>query len=89
MCSTVLVIALAARVDAQAAPDHLVQVQMRNVAFHVDSTIVLDIRFARGRLLRVAAEHPAYLDDKRSFVLKLDSARIAITPAALGELLNR
>ena len=81
-------LAPAGAIHAQAT-DRAVQVQMRNVAFHVDSTIVLGIRFARGRLLRAAAEHPAYLDDKRSFVLKLDSARIAITPAALGELLNR
>src|SRR5690349_19163242 len=27
-----------------AEPEHSVQVQMRNVAFHVDSTIVLDLR---------------------------------------------
>ena len=74
---------------AQAAPDHLVQVQMRNVAFHVDSTIVLDIAYARGRLKRVAPDHPPYLDDKRSFVLALDTARIGISPAALSGLLNR
>jgi len=74
---------------AQAAPDHLVQVQMRNVAFHVDSTIVLDIAYARGRLKRVAPDHPPYLDDKRSFVLALDTARIGISPAALSGLINR
>jgi len=89
MWSTVLVIALAARVDAQAAPDHLVQVQMRNVAFHVDSTIVLNIAYARGKLRRMNADHAPFLDDKRSFVLELDTARIGITPAALGGLLNR
>lgn len=78
-----------AAVVAQAAPDHLVQVQMRNVAFHVDSTIVLDIAYARGRLKRVTPDHPPYLDDKRSFVLALDTARIGISPAALSGLLNR
>ena len=62
---------------------------MRNVAFHVDSTIVLDIRFARGRLRRAAAEHPAYPRRQAILHAELDSARIAITPAALGELLNR
>ena len=62
---------------------------MRNVAFHVDSTIVLDIVYARGKLRRMNADHAPFLDDKRSFVLELDTARIGITPAALGGLLNR
>jgi hypothetical protein len=73
----------------QAAPERTVQAQMRNVAFHVDSTTVLDIHYARGALRRTAPEHPAYLDDKNSFVLDLDSARFAISPAALSQVLNR
>jgi hypothetical protein len=67
----------------------MVQVQMRNVAFHVDSTIVLDIRYARGQLRRVSPDRLPYLDDKRSFVLDLDTARIGVSPAALSGLLNR
>ena len=74
---------------AQAARDRSVQVQMRNVAFHVDSTIVLDIDYARGRLRPSAPDHPPYLDDKHSFVLELDSARIGVSPAALSGILNR
>jgi hypothetical protein len=74
---------------AQAPAAHLVQVQMRNVGFHIDSTIVMDIGFARGQLRRRVADQPAYLDDKRSFVLELDSARIGVSPAALSQLLNR
>ncbi len=61
---------------------------MRNVDFHVDSTIVLRLHYLRGELRRVAADHPAYLDDKRSFTLGIDSARIGITPRALSDLLN-
>jgi hypothetical protein len=67
----------------------MVQVQMRNVAFHVDSTIVLDIQYARGQLRRVSPDRAPYLDDKRSFVLELDTARIGVSPAALSGLLNR
>lgn len=74
---------------ASAEADRSVQVQMRNVAFHVDSTIVLDLRYARGRLRRVSPEHPAYLDDKHSFVLELDTARIGVSGPALSQLLNR
>jgi hypothetical protein len=74
---------------AQGAPERIVQAQMRNVAFHVDSTTVLSIHYARGALRRTAPEHPAYLDDKHSFVLDLDTARIGISPAALSQVLNR
>jgi len=77
------------RAAAQAAPAGLVQVQMRNLAFHVDSTIVLDLRFLRGELRRTSPDRSPYLDDKRSFTLGIDSARIGITPAALSQLLNR
>ena len=82
-------IAGAAGAEAQDASAKPVQVQMSNVDFHVDSTIVLDIDYARGRLRRVAPDHPPFLDDKRSFVLELDTARIAISPASLSGLLNR
>lgn len=74
---------------AQAEPEGAVQTQMRNVGFHVDSTIVLDLRFLRGELRRTSPAHPPFLDDKRSFVLAIDSARIGIAPEALSGLLNR
>jgi hypothetical protein len=84
-----LLSAVAAAGAAQAAPERIVQAQMRNVAFHVDSTTVLAMYYARGALRRTAPEHPAYLDDKHSFVLDLDTARIGISPAALSQVLNR
>jgi hypothetical protein len=70
----------------EAAP---VQVQMRHTDFHVDSTIVLHIDFLRGELQPTSPEHSPYFDDKNSFALSIDSARIAIAPGALGDLLNR
>ena len=66
-----------------------VQVQMRHTDFHVDSSIVLRIEFLRGELQPISAEHSPYFDDKNSFTLAIDSARIAIAPRALGDLLNR
>lgn len=74
---------------AQAAPGHAVQVQMRNVAFHIDSTAVLAIHFARGSLRRADPRFAPYLDEKSSFVLELDTARIGISTAALSMVLNR
>ena len=86
-----LLSAVAAVATAQGAPERTVQVQaqMRNVAFHVDSTTVLAIHYARGVLRRTAPEHPPFLDDKHSFVLDLDTARIGISPAGLSQVLNR
>jgi hypothetical protein len=66
-----------------------VQTQMRHTDFHVDSTIVLHIDFLRGELQPTSPEHSPYFDDKNSFTLAIDSARIAIAPQNLGDLLNR
>lgn len=74
--------------SAQAAAVPAVQVQMRHVAFHVDASVVLDIQQLRGELHRRLPGQPAYLDDKESFSLAIDSARIGISPASLSDLLN-
>jgi len=66
-----------------------VAVQMRHVDFHVDSTIVLHIDYLRGELQPTSPQHSPYFDDKLSFTLAIDSARIGITPRGLSDLLNR
>jgi hypothetical protein len=66
-----------------------VAVQMRHVDFHVDSTIVLHIEYLRGELQPTSPQHSPYFDDKDSFTLGIDSARIGITPRGLSDLLNR
>lgn len=66
-----------------------VAVQMRHVDFHVDSTIVLHIDYLRGELRPTSPQHSPYFDDKHSFTLGIDSARIGITPKGLSDLLNR
>lgn len=65
-----------------------VAVQMQHVDFHVDSSIVLHIAYLRGELQPTSPQHAPYFDDKNSFVLAIDSARIAISPRALADLLN-
>lgn len=69
--------------------DANVAVQMRHVDFHVDSSIVLRIDYLRGALQPTSPERPPYFDDKHSFTLQIDSARIGITPSSLSQLLNR
>jgi hypothetical protein len=65
-----------------------VQVEMRHVDYKIDSSIVLQIAYLRGAL-HSTGDRPPYFDDKQSFTLGIDSAVIAISPTALGQLLDR
>jgi hypothetical protein len=75
--------------SAQKPDGMVVQVQMRHTDFHVDSNIVLRIAFLRGELRPTEPDHSPYFDDKTSFLMRIDSAAIAIAPGSLGDLLNR
>jgi hypothetical protein len=87
---SIAVILLLAPLDASAQRQaENVAAQMRHVDFHVDSTIVLHIDYLRGELRPTSLEHSPYLDDKSSFTLAIDSARIGISPRSLSDLLNR
>ena len=74
---------------AQSANDKDVAVQMRHVDFHVDSSIVLSIEYLRGALQPTSPEHSPWFDEKTSFQIRIDSARIVVAPRTLGDLLNR
>jgi hypothetical protein len=73
---------------ASRAPVGPVETEMRNVLYHVDDRVVLDIGRLRGVLLPTSPREPPWFDDPTSFVLAIDSADIAITPASLSALLN-
>jgi hypothetical protein len=88
IASTACAAAGAGSAWAQRAGDGSVQARMGHLDFHIDSSVVLRIHSLRGALLRAAPEHPPFLDDKRSFILAIDTARIGITPASLSALLN-
>ncbi len=61
---------------------------MQHVDFHVDSSIIMHIGYLRGALQPVSQDQSPYFDDKHSFVLGIDTARIGITPGGLSDLLN-
>jgi hypothetical protein len=65
-----------------------VQVQMRNVALHVDDATILQIARLRGALVSTEKGRPPIFDDKNSFVVRIDSAEIALTMESLTRLLN-
>jgi hypothetical protein len=75
--------------SAQTEAAKNVEVQMQHVDFHVDSSIVLRISYLRGALQPVSPDHSPYFDDKHSFVLGIDTARVTMTPGGLSDLLNR
>jgi hypothetical protein len=85
-----LLMAAASPISGQTPQDGAahVQAEMRHVDYRVDSTIVLQITYLRGELLPTT-DRPPYFDDKTSFTIGIDSAIISISPAALGQLLNR
>ena len=70
------------------SPRGATRVQMRNVDFHIDDTIVLHIRDLRGALLRKNRATPPVFDDKRSFILRIDSGAIGIGADGLTDLMN-
>lgn len=61
---------------------------MKNVDFHPDDLLVYRIRTIRGSLLRRYKSRPPVFDDKRSFILKIDSAVIGVRMDTLANLMN-
>jgi hypothetical protein len=62
---------------------------MRRVHFRLDSSVVLQIDYLRGRLLPGMPGRPPRFDDRRSFVLAIDSAQVALDAGDLSRLINR
>lgn len=65
-----------------------VQVEMHNVMYHFTSTVAVHIRNLHGALAPTGENQFPVFDDKNSFHLDIHAAEIAITPAALAEVLN-
>ena len=85
-----LVLLLATFAVSPAADDTPVevQVQMRNVRLRVDETTVLQVVRLRGTLVSTKRGHPPVFDDKDSFIVRIDSAQIALSMDSLTRLLN-
>ena len=65
-----------------------VEVEMSNVNLRVASNVTLHVRHLRGRFVPVAGAARPYLDDKRSYVVAIDSGEIAIDMASLNALMS-
>ncbi len=64
-----------------------VQTQMRNVMYHFTGDVSVHIRTLRGELVPIKGTFPVF-DDKNSFILRIMSGEIAMTPQSLSNVLN-
>jgi len=65
------------------------ETQMRNVWFHYDETMFLDIHSLRGEMISKPAGEPVNFDDRKKFLLKIDTGKIGMKPASLDKLMNQ
>jgi hypothetical protein len=75
-------------VPRDAVPAKRTQAEMHNVFFHVDRTIVLRIHSLRGEFHDKSEGQPLNFDDKQSFVVSIDRARVGLNGRALSDLMN-
>ena len=80
---------VAIHIPTEAAAKAPTQVFMRNVWFHIDQDAYLDIHSMRGELVSKTPGAPLNLDNKLSFVMKVDKAKIGMRGASLDGLMNR
>jgi hypothetical protein len=74
---------------SEAAAKAPTQTLMRNVWFHIDRDAYLDIHSMRGEMVSKTPGAPLNLDNKTSFVMKIDTAKIGMRSASLDVLMNR
>jgi hypothetical protein len=74
--------------SATAPSSGTVQAQMRNVFFRFSASAGAHIETLTGEFVPTGNNPMPIFDDKTSFAVKVKSARISITPAALANILN-
>lgn len=73
----------------QASGGGVTRTAFRNVDFHMTPDVVLDIHYLDGAMRSVVSGEPVVFDDKASFVIQIDTARVGLTPPNLATLMNR
>jgi hypothetical protein len=77
-------------VSSQASPpsERAVKTDMRNVIFHLTDKSAAHLVFVSGELWPTGKNELPIFDDKKSFEVRVASAKITISPAALAEIMN-
>lgn len=71
-----------------ATGDSVTQTAFRNVDFHIAPGIVLGVRQLRGEMVSATPGMPIVFDDKRSFIIRLTHAEVALDTESLAHLMN-
>src|SRR5262249_26534163 len=71
------------------ARNGVVQIEMKNIDYHLDPETVLHIRNLRGALIATRYAVPVTFDDPRSFLLRVDGGEASITLDHLSAVMNR
>jgi len=76
--------------ESAAAPQGFgsVETQMKGVDLRLDPTVTLRIGFLRGRLIPTDSNQPPWFDEKKSFLIEVDSARVNVSAETIAALLN-
>ncbi len=64
------------------------RVEMVNVNIHLDPELVLRIRHLEGRFLSTRKGQPPTFDDKRSYIVAIDSGEVGVSMASLTHAMN-
>ena len=64
------------------------RVEMANVNIHLDAELILHIRYLSGRFLSTRKGQPPIFDDKLSYVVAIDSAKVGASMASMSHAMN-
>ena len=69
-------------------PDSVLWMEMRNVDLHIDERQVMHMRVMRGQVIPTTPGATAFLDDPKSFHVRVTNGEVALSGDAVGALLN-
>ena len=72
----------------EATADSVLWMEMRNVDLHIDEHQVMHMRVLRGQVIPVTPGATPFLDDPKSFHVRVTNGVVALSGDAIGALLN-
>jgi hypothetical protein len=64
------------------------QVEMVNVNIHLDAALILHVHYLSGQFVPTRKGQPPAFDDKRSYLVAIDSAEVGVSAASMTHALN-
>jgi hypothetical protein len=63
-------------------------VEIVNVNIHLDASLILQVRHLTGKFLPTKKGQPPTFDDPLSYIIAIDSAEVALSPASMSHMMN-